>query len=272
MRRRTGGLAEFVNPIVLTGLALSVASSAALDLTGAASGVESLLACLLGAAITLILDSTARAEARFELRGSLESADWLRGEVRSLAASVREITERHPAPEISAETLRRFVQLRVDLDDLRQGRIIRPGADAETLLSATTACRDRLEAVTNVPGAGPGARWWHSPLGRRYWEANLAALARGVSITRVFICDGVDAELAAILDEQRAAGVVPVVVDRDRLAPEFHVNVAVWDRRCAWTADMNAHGHVIGHVFSVQDRDVRRLREVFETCLGTARR
>ncbi|GAB1692338.1 hypothetical protein [Krasilnikovia sp. M28-CT-15] len=194
MRRPSRGLSGYLNPIVLVGIALSVALGLTFDLTGAASGPESVLACLLGVVITLILDATARADERFELRALVQSS--IRTEVRELARVVREI-EHQPAPEITAELRRRVQDLRLGLADLRDGRIVRPGSDLGTLLSATDQCRERMEAVTNLlsPGTG-GVRWWHSGPGRRYWAANLAALARGVTIARVFICAEVDEHVA----------------------------------------------------------------------------
>lgn len=273
MRRRSGGLVEYLNPVVLTGLGLALALSLGLDVTGAATGVESLLAGLLGATITLLLDATARAEQRFELRGALEATDWLRGEVRSLAAAVREISQQQPAAEIAAETHQRFTRLREGLDDLRQGRIVRPGNDYELLMSATGSCRERMEAVTNLVSSGTGGyRWWRADHGRRYWEANLAALARGVAITRIFICASLTEDVRAIVDEQREAGVNTVLVKADDVDPTARINLVVWDGRRAWTSDMNAHGDTVGNVFCVNDRDLRRLGAAFDACLHAGHR
>ncbi|GAB1640170.1 hypothetical protein [Krasilnikovia sp. MM14-A1259] len=170
--------------------------------------------------------------------------------------------------------LRRRVQdLRLGCADLRDGRIVRPGSDLGTLLSATGACRARMEAVTNLmsPGAG-GVRWWRSGPGLRYWAANLAALDRGVTIARVFICAEVDEQVRALLAEQRAAGVDAVLVSREDVHPDLQVNLVLWDRRRAWTADMNAQGAIVQHVVSADERIVERLGEAFDGCLGSARR
>ena len=60
------------DPVALIGITLSIALSVALDLTNAASGVESLLAGLMGITISLRVDSLARAERRFHLRTLLD--------------------------------------------------------------------------------------------------------------------------------------------------------------------------------------------------------
>jgi hypothetical protein len=268
VRRRFGG---YLSPIVLIGIALSVTLGIVFDLSGAASGPESVTAGLLGLIITLSLDATARAEERFELRPLVRSA--ARDEIRELAVVVGEIEGRQAAPEVIAELSRRVQELRLGLTDLRDGRIVRPGHDMEPLLSATAGCRERMEAVTNLlsPGTG-GVSWWHSAIGRRYWAANLAALDRGVAITRVFICAALDDQARELIEEQRTAGVDTVTLPRQDVDPELHVNLVVWDRRRAWTADMNAQGRIRQHVVSADERTVRLLREAFDSCLASARR
>lgn len=267
MRRRLGG---YLNPIVIVGVVLSVALGLVFDLSGAASGPESVLAGLLGAVITLILDATARSEERFELRHLVQSG--VRAEIRELAAVVGEIEERQPSAEVAAELRRRVQELRAGLTDLRDGRIVRPGHDLGPMLSATDQCRESMQAVTNLLSPGPGdVSWWRSAAGRRYWAANLAALDRGVAITRVFIVAELDEEARLLIDEQRAAGVDAVVLPREDVHPDLHVNLVLWDRRRAWTADMNAQGHIAQHVVSADERTVQLLREAFDTCFSSVR-
>jgi hypothetical protein len=267
MRRGFGG---YLNPIVLVGVALSVALGLVFDLTGAASGPESVLAGLLGVTITLVLDATWRAEERFELRTLMRSA--VRDEVRELAVVVREIEERQSAPEVTAELRRRVHDTIVGLLDLRDGRIVRPGTDMAPLLTATESCERSMEAVTNLLSSDTGGvQWWRSALGRRYWAANLAALRRGVVITRVFIVAELDDDARRLIDEQIAAGVDAVALPRQHVHPDLQVNLVLWDRRRAWTADMNAQGRVLQQVVNADERTVRRLGEAFDNCLGSAR-
>ncbi|GIE95564.1 hypothetical protein [Paractinoplanes rishiriensis] len=267
IRRGVGG---YLNPIVLVGIGLSVGLGLVFDLTGAASGPESVLAGLLGVTITLVLDASWRAEERFELRTLMRSA--VRDEVRELAVIVREIEERQSAPEVTGELRRRVHDLNVGLLDLRDGRIVRPGSDMGPLLTATESCERSMEAVTNLLSSGTGGvTWWRSVPGRRYWAANLAALQRGVVITRVFICDEVDDDVRRLIDEQIAAGVDAVVLPRQEVHPELQVNLVLWDRRRAWKADMNAQGRILRHVVNADERAVRRLAEAFDSCLASAR-
>jgi hypothetical protein len=277
MRRRgTTGPARFgvVNllahsdPIALVGIALSVALSLTLDLTGAATAVESLLAGLIGTTISLVLDASARAERRFQLRSLLQGTDWLAGAVTTATTATNEIVRRYPGSEVEAEARRRFRRLAEELDELRLGRIVRPGDDFEHLIATTHACRDRLEAVTNFAS---GASWWHGEAGRRYWQANLDALARGVRISRVFICDRRTDEVTALIETQRQAGVQVAVVGRRALDPAQHRNLVVWDGRRGWEARMSPHGEIVGNVFVVNEHDVDRLGAAYRACLLAAR-
>jgi hypothetical protein len=261
----------YASPVAVVGLCLSVALSVALDVSGAASGVESLLAGLTASTATLVLDGTARAERRFRLRSMVESADWLPGTVASLAASSREIVRHYPAPEITREARRRLHALTEDFEELAKGRIARPGGDYDLLLAGTAACHRRLQAITNIPADPPGLRWWQGEVGTRYWAANLAALSRGVAITRVFVCARIDADLAAMISEQREAGVTTLVVPRDAIDASLHVNLVVWDGRRGWEPRMNAHGDIVGNLFTANERDVQRLTEAFLSCADVAR-
>jgi hypothetical protein len=256
-------LVRHVEPLTLLGVVSSIALAAALDLTGAANPAESLLAGLMGTTVSLVLDSSARAERRFELRRLVQDAPWLGQTLAAMAQSARDVMDRYPDSEIEADVRRRFERLSDELDELRRGRIVRSRTEYDDLISSTGACRDRIEAVTNV-AAEPA--WWTSAVGQRYWQANLDALARGVAITRVFICERLSPDLVALVETQRRAGVSVTVVDRCDLDPAMHLNVVLWDRRRAWEGRTNARGEIVANVFLVNQAEVDRIHGVYRTC------
>jgi hypothetical protein len=264
---RVAGLVVHSDPVALVGIVVSVALSVALDLTGAASGVESLLAGLAGTTLSLVLDASARAERRFELRGLLRGPDWLAGAVTGVAGAAQDVLRRYPDGDVEAEVQRRLRQLSEDLDELRRGRVERPGGDAEHLFTGTRSCRHRMEAVTNVIGS-PG--WWDGDVGRRYWQENLDALARGVTVSRVFLCDEPTPELLALVDRQRSAGVAVSVLRRRTIPANLHLNVAVWDGCRGWEARMSAAGQIVGNILVVNQHDVDRLAAVVRDCRQAA--
>jgi hypothetical protein len=257
-------LSRLADPIAVVGIAISVALALSLDLTDAASGVESLLAGMMGATITLVIDLGARAERRFHLRGQLESAEWIGPAVKPVLDHAEAIGRTYPDSEVSAEARRRFRLLATELDGLRHGRISRPHGDCEYLIGGAQSCRDRIDAVTNIhPGGEHGTGWWSSEVGRRYWQANLAALARGVAVTRVFVYSRPTDGLRALVDTQLAAGVTVVLLPRPGTDPALRLNMAMFDDRTAWEARMSADGEIVENLFYVCDGEVDRLRTAF---------
>lgn len=281
MRRRARGrpgpaenlvrLVAHTDPVALVGISLSILLSVTLDLTNAATGVESLLAGLMGITISLVLDSLARAERRFHLRTLLDGPPWLVRATPQVAGALREAAERHAGTRVAAEAQRRFEEFRRQAEQLAAGRIIRPGDDDEDLVGATRDCAREMFGLTNVmPRVSGELSWWRGDVGRRYWEANVAALARGVRITRVFVYATLSPELSELVEAQRRAGVRVGLLPIGAVSPHLHVNLAVWDGSSCWEGRMTAHGEISENEFSVHPADVERLTRVFRSCADVA--
>ncbi|WP_101254694.1 hypothetical protein [Streptomyces barkulensis] len=263
-RWQRNGLVRLIthsDPIALVGICLSIA----LDVNEVASGVESLLVGLLVTVLSLVLDASARAERRFQLRRVIGAADWIAESVTSTATTLRWIHERYPGTAVEDETRRRLRRLAEELEQLGQGRVERPRDDSEHLLAATRECRERMEAVTNIVGEPV---WWRSDLGVAYWQANLDALDRGVRIRRVFLVDRHTAELEELLEYQRRAGVEVVVKYQEGQTGQL-INYVVWDGLRAWEARMDARGEIMAQLFTLNGHDVERLRDSFRRLVPT---
>nr|WP_146218427.1 hypothetical protein [Micromonospora acroterricola] len=264
-------LLAHTDPVALVGILLSISLSVTLDLTNAATGVESLLAGLMGTTISLLVDSLARAERRFHLRTLLEGPPWLVHAVPEVVTGTREAVERHPGTRVAEEARRRFERFRTQTEQLRAGRIIRPGDDCQDLLGATRECVRRLDAVTNVmPRASGELSWWRGDIGRHYWAANVEALARDVRITRVFVHAGLTDELTELVRAQRRAGVRVGLLPWGVVEASRHVNLTLWDGSSCWEGGMSAHGEITENQFSVNAADLARLTDVFEVCAEAA--
>lgn len=255
----------YATPVLIIGLTASLALSTALAMTDVASGVDALLVGLTAGTGTLVLAATVRVGRRSD--GAGPPTDWLPGGLALLTSSTRAMTEQYPDPDVLTEARRRLHLLAMDFEQLAQGRIARPPGDYELLLSATHACHRRLEAVTHIPDDPAARRWWTGEPGRRYWAANLAALGRGVGVTRVFVCARLDDELIEMITEQRAAGVVTLVAASEAVEPTLRKGLVIWDGRRAWEARTAGDGHVL----TVNDQDLRRLAGVFAGCAAAAR-
>ncbi|MFD0786038.1 hypothetical protein ACFQZ8_19220 [Micromonospora azadirachtae] len=264
-------LVAHTDPVALVGITVSIALSVILDLTNAASGVESLLAGLMGITISLLVDSLARAERRFHLRTLLDGPPWLVRTTTQLAEAMREAAEQHAGTRVAAEAKQRYEQFRLEAEQLAQGRIIRRGDEDEDLVGATRSCVRRLDALTNiVPRVSGELSWWRSEIGRRYWETNRAAIERGVRITRVFVYASLTDELSELVEQQRQAGVRVGLLPLGVVSSRLHVNLAIWDGSSCWEARMTAHGEIGENQFSVNAADVSRLTRVFDICVNAA--
>jgi hypothetical protein len=227
----------------------------------------------MGITISLVLDSTVRAERRFRVRSMIEATPWLSEVLAPLAASTARIERRYAGTPIAAEARARYAGLGEQLDELGHGRILRPRGDYEHLLASTLTCSHTLQAVTNVlaerPGHGLG--WWTSDIGRHYWQANREALDRGVRINRIFVYTTMTAQLDQLAAEQEDAGVHVGLVQAVVLDPALWHNLAIWDGTSAWEARLNAGGEIVGNIFTINDADLARLSQTFQTCQRAAR-
>lgn len=273
VRRRTRTeivqLARHSDPIALIGIFLSVGLAVSLDVTGAADGVESLLAGLMGTVVALVLDASARAERRFRLHQMFSATHWLPGMAVGTATAISDIARSFPGSEVENEAQRKLRHLVEELDELRRGRVVRHRDDYEHLLLATERCQRSLDAVTNIVSQ---PEWWLTNLAQRYWESNLEAIARGVRIRRIFICDELTPQVRAVLDRQLEAGVQVAVAPCRSLDPEDHLNYAVWDGTSAWEGRMNAQAQIVSNVFMVSTQDVGRFTQAFQRCWTSAGR
>jgi hypothetical protein len=260
-------VAANADPIVVAGVALSIVVSIVLDLTNAATGVESFLAGLMGITISLVVDGNARAERRFRMRNLIEATPWLGPVLVRLVEYTADIERRYAQTPVGTEARLRYDRLHEELDELRRGRVVRPGSDYQHLLESTDGCRHTLQAVTNVTAdAVRGLGWWASDIGPRYWRANLDALARGVRITRIFVYNELTADLRDLVETQRQAGVRVGLVRAAALDPALRFNLAIWDGASAWEARLNAGGEIAANLFTVNPGDLSRLGEAVKLC------
>ncbi|MFK3985684.1 hypothetical protein ACI2K4_35645 [Micromonospora sp. NPDC050397] len=264
--RRLARLVPHTDPVAVTGIGLSIALSVALDLTGAASGVESLLAGLLGTTVSLLVDSMARAERRFELRTLVAGTPWMNEALGPIVAGTREAIEHYPGTPVAAEARSRFDRFRIETEHLRTGRIVRSGDDYRDLAGAVRDCVTRLDAMANVAPRTGEASWWSTDFGRYYWTLNLDALARGVRISRIFGYHTYSDELRELVETQRRAGVRVGLLPYGTVDRSLDLNLAVWDGTSAWQGRTGPHGEISENVFSVNPDDLDRLVAAFRTC------
>jgi hypothetical protein len=259
-------LVRAIDVVAVVGVVLSVAISVVLKLTTDDVSVgESFIIGLVGTNIALVLDFAARNERRHALTKALGSVEWLGGRFLELAGVTREVLANYPDSEVSKEVLAKYERLGAELADLRGGSVRRPGDDFEHLLTMTAGAREEIRAVTNIQARSTtDLDWWSTDFARRYWQANVAALARGVRIVRLFVYREMDEPLARLIEEQSAAGVEVGLVQAQRLEPSLQLNFVIWDGAAAWEAQMSAHGDIIENRLHLAQGEINRLNNAFK--------
>ncbi|GAB7050919.1 DUF6879 family protein [Catenuloplanes indicus] len=260
---------SFDERLAAAGVAGSTALGVLLNLVDWAGPGEAIIVALLGSTLTFVVGAGLRAERRAETHDLVGAVPALRPELTRILALTAQISAQYRDRNAREELRRRCRRFVDELDGLSRGQLRTDAWDAGQLVSRTEQCRRRMQAVTNITAVGPG--WWTATLGRDYWRANTAAIARGVQITRVFIvADRTEPAFAALLAEQRAAGVRTLVLDHADAPRDLLVNMVIWDDNHAWQAEMNPFGGISGNIFHHDPGTVRRLRDLADACIERA--
>lgn len=219
------------------------------------------------------LGESIRADVQSRLRLDLETRigdlKWLGSHVNDLLSCADRLRSRENS-EFLLHELRAVVERSErQLDELNRGWIVRSSTRSDDLVKETDRCQRTLDGVTNISSRDleAGNQWWNNSIGRTYWEANIRALERKVTIRRVFVVDELNPAIQAILDEQARAGVRVSVVESKRLAAGSQLNVAIWDGGRAWQARMNATGAIVANQLFLEQTDIHRVNDTFLECL-----
>jgi hypothetical protein len=267
MRRRSF-LGTYLSPSLVVGTLLSVATALLLLVFDVTDFGTSFIIGLSGTCLAAVLDLIDRSEFATIFR----APSWLRSEVARLGELSQQVLARNV--EVLDEELRAIVTRAVrDAEVVAGGRFERDGTDNRHMLDLVAKCERRLSATTNI-ARGKGAsrlEWWESEFGKRYWQENVKALARGVTIERVFIYEALDDRLSELVERQRRAGVHACLIEADSVPSAYRTNVAVFDTSCAWEARMDAYSLITHNVFSYGPVDIRRTQEIVDTLMVRAR-
>ena len=256
------------DPITVGGVFVSLLVSVGLVVFDVTDGILGFIIGLLMTTLTLLVQHMYDSKARSELDLALRRSRWLRHNVTDLARKTGDLVEMYERNDITKEAEARFVALTREIDALSRGTIERAGGDYRDLLSATASVKNTIQAITNISQRSDidTEQWWAGPIGRTYWEANLDAMARGVSISRIFIYAQMTDSLAELLETQRKAGVDVRLLLSSAVDPSKHINITLWDAERAWEAKMNAHGAIVNNLYHLHEHEVNRLVADFATC------
>ncbi|WP_253236222.1 hypothetical protein [Paractinoplanes aksuensis] len=145
----------------------------------------------------------------------------------------------------------------------------------ELLQDSVQNCKLSLRGITI---ASQDLDWWQSEGGRRYWEANIEAIKRGVKIQRIFI-DGAGfpearlPELTDLMKEQKAAGVSVFSIRLGQVAPldDPERDITIFDDQMVHEVTDSATGVPTRVTFRRKRDATRRAATHFERVLIRAK-
>ncbi|GAA1992526.1 DUF6879 family protein [Kitasatospora viridis] len=142
----------------------------------------------------LVTEGFAQVNRATALYDQLQKAPLANGVMTQLAENLAGLGGEHP-PIVSAFTQRELRRLADLMKELKAGQAAYDGEDQDWLLTLTHSSAIGIDAISTAVDTG----FWSTELGRRYLEAQRAAVRRGVPVRRVFVVRGAEPqELAEI--------------------------------------------------------------------------
>jgi hypothetical protein len=258
---------------LLAGAAVSIGLAVIPAIVTSTPGSLSLTVGLLGVSITLMIDLIARVERRqdannrvLSLIDAFDRAPSVAPDIEYVAKKAAQVLKDSSSPLFEEAVIQAFAELRLELDALHRGEYqIREASTAALLARQMDLLRNSLNATSIVV---EDERWWHSPGGIAYWDANLRAISRGVRIVRVFMFDEEpSARMLDLMAQQAHGGAQVFKILTQFLPPELRVSIAIYDEKMLYRLEENADGVAVRNTLSVNAVDVRRATRWFDKIL-----
>lgn len=241
------------------------------------SDIRSALAVVAGFQVTLItlqVEALVRRgrEVAIETRqarliANMERLDWMPGLVDRIATSIGAVERTFPGTQIVAAGRSYLERCANDLKELERGHLKIEWEDIDLVLAQTNATRETLKA-TSVQAVD--LDWWLSRPGRRYWDAHLAAMSRGIHVERIFIYHEWNPELQELARKQQLAGVETFRVAYSQLPPRLRTDMIVWDSSCGYETQLNAAGDGLRNFFTLDQDDIKRMLSDYSAVFSQA--
>ncbi|WP_181799318.1 SCO2521 family protein [Kitasatospora acidiphila] len=126
-----------------------------------------------------------------ELFDRLQKTPLANGVMTQLVNNITELGDHQPAI-VGAFTRRELRRLSDLLKELKAGQAAYDGEDQDWLLTLTHSAATAIDAISTAVDIG----FWSTELGRRYLDAQRAAVRRGVPVRRIFVLQSSDQRAA----------------------------------------------------------------------------
>jgi hypothetical protein len=262
MRRSMSG-----GSVLMVGLVLAVGTGIVFYFL---TSVQSILAFVAGLQVTLLtvqIESILH-ERRREADQSrqdrivrdINAIDWMPAVVENIVSSSTLVAQRYPGTmialqnrrllESSASELAHFEHGHIWFDYEHVGPLLENASRAQASIRSTSLQEVDLE-------------WWLSPLGQRYWQTTIHAMARGVHCERIFIYSSWPDQLDQLARTQADAGLHVLRVRRDDLPAQLRIDMIVWDEFCGYETRLNERGEGQRNFFTLRPEEIARMIDTY---------
>jgi len=201
---------KLLDRFVLAGISASVVLSLVLYIVGVDT-VSSLIVGLLGTVLTMQVDlmgkterAIARKDANTDLIGRIEQASGFQELLFEIIEYAFRVSNRISDEWFRQRAVLEMERLKDFLQALSKGTLQTGPIDNDALILLMNQAKKQL-VVTSPTSTDED--WWLSPRGRKFWQANIDAVQRGVGVTRIFLFEESTGNIQEVMQEQLLSGV-----------------------------------------------------------------
>lgn len=255
-------------PIAIIGVIISLCISAGL-LIAEVSTIYSFIIGLCGIIISLslnLLSNNRQLEEKvlntIHLNRQLYKDEWLLEKLRSVLNSweIIQFAKKHPIFDELAHA--EMDEVSSKLKQIASEEIITNGYDYRWLTTVVDEAKHKLCATSLV-----NLEWWKSPVGRKYWERNVAALDRGVKIVRIFICKEINSDVFSIARKMQEQGMEIHIAKISELPKNLTVDIVVSDTNLVWTTTFSPDMFFKEHHITSRKDHLEKFQGIFDQIL-----
>lgn len=109
--------------------------------------------------------------------------------------------------------------------------------------------------------------WWETARGKKFWDANVEAIQRGIRIVRIFIIVEPNEKIEKTFLTQHKSGVEVYYIKASETPIELRYAFGVFDKFLSYELTQTFEGTVSGYTFSINQADIRRVERMMERLL-----
>jgi hypothetical protein len=258
-----------IDPFLIVGILISLLFALILYITGVET-VQSTIFALLGIIISLHIDQISRSEKNTtklmehtQLIKKMEKHPWMSTVITEIVDSAEMVLRDTDNKLFKEEVKLKLERCRDALQEASRGQLKAPLEHVDHFISATNAVQHQLRA-TSVSNVDIDRRWWESPVGLRYWEAQKRALTKGVEIERIFIYEEWNSSIESVVHLQAREGVKVHTISRDQIPVHLRIDMIIFDDAFTYEVRLSSDGLPLENIFSINTSDTNHKIKVFD--------